>query len=51
VYGVKDPDQEIALLALDWGCTSKAADMRLRRILGRLRAALGGPNPNAGGNE
>jgi len=51
VYGVKDPDQEIALLALDWGCTSKAADSRLRRILGRLRAALGGPNPSAGGEQ
>lgn len=51
VYGVKDPDQEIAVLALDWGITTKAADSRVRRILGRLRAALGGPNPNAGGDE
>lgn len=51
VYAQKDPDQEIAVLALDWGVTTKAADMRVRRILGRLRAALGGPNPNAGGEQ
>jgi DNA-directed RNA polymerase specialized sigma24 family protein len=51
VYGSKDPDQEIAVLALDWDVTTKAADMRVRRTLGRLRAALGGPNPNAGGSE
>ena len=51
VYAQKDPDQEIAVLALDWGITTKAADSRVRRILGRLRAALGGPNPNAGGDE
>ena len=51
VYSHKDPDQEIAVLALDWGVTTKAADMRVRRILGRLRAALGGPNPNAGGEQ
>ena len=47
VYDQKDPDQEIAVLALDWDVTTKAADSRVRRILGRLRAALGGPNPNA----
>lgn len=48
VYDTKDPDQEIAVLALEWDVTTKAADMRVRRTLGRLRAALGGPNPNAG---
>lgn len=51
VYDQKDPDQEIAVLALEWEVTTKAADSRVRRILGRLRAALGGPNPNAGGSE
>lgn len=49
VYNQTDPDQEIAVLALEWDVTTKAADMRVRRILGRLRAALGGPNPNAEG--
>lgn len=51
VYASHDPDQETAVLALEWDITTKAADMRLRRILGRLRAALGGPNPNAGDIE
>lgn len=48
VYDTKDPDQEIAVLAIEWDCTTKAADSRVRRTLGRLRAALGGPNPNGG---
>jgi DNA-directed RNA polymerase specialized sigma24 family protein len=51
VYRDTDSDQEIAVLALEWDITTKAADMRVRRVLGRLRAALGGPNPNAGGSE
>ena len=51
VYGCHDPDQELAVLALEWDITTKAADMRLRRILGRLRAAMGGPNPHAGGSD
>lgn len=51
VYDTRDPDQEIAVLALEWDVTTKAADMRVRRTLGRLRAALGGPNPAAGGDQ
>jgi len=35
----------IAGLALDWGITYSAADNRVRRVVGRVRAKLGGPNP------
>jgi DNA-directed RNA polymerase specialized sigma24 family protein len=51
VYKDTDSDREIAVLALEWDITTKAADMRVRRVLGRLRAALGGPNPSAGGEK
>lgn len=46
VYGSGDPRDNIAGLALDWGgITYNAADHRVRRVLGRIRAALGGPRP------
>lgn len=35
----------IAELSLEWECTQSAANSRLRRVLGRLRALLGGPSP------
>ena len=46
VYGQGDPHDNIAALALDWGgITWNAADHRVRRVLGRIRAQLGGPRP------
>lgn len=45
VYGDNDAPTEIARLALEWGCTQSAAYNRVRRVVGRVRAALGGPNP------
>lgn len=35
----------IAVLGLEWNITAHAADSRLRRVVGRVRAALGGPSP------
>lgn len=35
----------IATRALDWEITYTAADSRIRRVVGRLRAKLGGPSP------
>lgn len=35
----------IATLALEWGITYSAADSRIRRVIGRLRANLGGASP------
>lgn len=35
----------IATRALDWGITYSAADSRIRRVVGRLRAGLGGASP------
>lgn len=46
-YDVETADV-VAALACEWGITAKAADSRLRRVLGRLRAALGGPSPYGG---
>lgn len=40
-----DPRAAIAVLALEWDITPNAADLRVRRVVGRIRAALGGPNP------
>lgn len=35
----------IAQKSLEWGITWSAANSRIRRVLGRLRASLGGENP------
>lgn len=35
----------IAIKALEWGITQTAANSRIRRVVGRVRAALGGPSP------
>lgn len=43
-HGVKTSDV-IAELSLEWECTQSAANSRLRRVLGRLRALLGGSSP------
>jgi hypothetical protein len=43
-HGTRSADN-VAVLALEWDITTKAADMRVRRVLGRLRASLGGPSP------
>jgi len=46
VYGGEVPVRDaIAWLALEWEVTPNAADHRIRRVLGRLRAKLGGPRP------
>lgn len=46
IYGSGDPHDNIAALALDsGGITYNAADHRVRRVLGRIRAQLGGPRP------
>lgn len=46
VYGLDVVSSDaIAGLALDWGITYSAADNRVRRVVGRLRSKLGGPNP------
>lgn len=45
VYGDKDSTARITSLSLDWNCTYSAAYNRVRRVVGRVRAALGGPSP------
>ena len=46
VYETGDPRDNIAALAIDWGdITWNAANHRVRRVLGRIRVALGGPDP------
>lgn len=40
-----DPRAAITVLALEWEITPNAADHRVRRVVGRIRAALGGPKP------
>lgn len=46
VYDGSRPVRDaIALEALSWGITHNAADHRIRRVIGRLRAELGGPRP------
>lgn len=52
VYGLDVVTSDaIAGLALDWGITYSAADNRVRRVVGRLRSKLGGPNPWGGEAE
>lgn len=46
IYGdAANVSDAIALEALEWGCTQSAAYSRIRRVVGRLRALLGGPSP------
>lgn len=46
VYGADhDPRDAIAQKAVEWGVTQSAAYGRIRRVVGRVRAALGGENP------
>ncbi len=46
VYGGHRPVSDaIANKALLWGCSHSAANSRIRRVVGRLRANLGGPSP------
>lgn len=40
--GVRDA---VALKSLEWDCSMAAANSRIRRVVGRLRAQLGGPAP------
>ena len=40
-----DVGNAIAVLALHWEITQTAANSRIRRVVGRLRAKLGGPSP------
>lgn len=40
-----DVPNAIACEALEWGITQSAANSRIRRVVGRLRAKLGGPSP------
>lgn len=46
VYGYgQQPADEIAALACELDISVSAANSRVRRVVGRLRAALGGPDP------
>lgn len=46
VYGGRrTPGEAFVSLGLDWGISSEAAYHRVRRVVGRVRAALGGENP------
>lgn len=46
VYGGKTtPAEAFAQLGIEWGISSEAAYHRVRRVVGRVRAALGGENP------
>ena len=46
VYGPgEDPTLAIAQLSIEWDCSQSAAYNRIRRVVGRVRAALGGPSP------
>lgn len=47
VYGGQMPVRDAVnfLAEVVWGITYRAADMRIRRVLGRLRQELGGPRP------
>lgn len=45
VYEDGNPRDAIAFLALQWDITPNAADHRIRRVVGRVRAKLGGPRP------
>lgn len=35
----------IATKSIEWSCTYSAANSRIRRVVGRVRAGLGGPDP------
>jgi len=46
VYDGEQPvSDQITVKSLEWGITWNAAYSRIRRVLGRLRAGLGGPSP------
>lgn len=46
VYGGKQiVSDAITVKSLEWGISWSAANSRVRRVVGRVRAALGGPNP------
>lgn len=46
VYDGDQPvSEQITVKSLEWGITWNAAYSRVRRVLGRLRAGLGGPSP------
>lgn len=46
VYGGNRlPEDAIAQKALEWGVSQSASYGRIRRVVGRVRAALGGENP------
>jgi hypothetical protein len=46
VYGGKrTPSEAFAQLGLDWDISPEASYHRVRRVVGRVRAALGGENP------
>lgn len=45
VYEECDPTDVIGRLAYQWGVTYSAANMRVRRVVGRLRKELGGASP------
>lgn len=52
VYGGDVPVREaIESLALEWDVTHNAADHRVRRVVGRVRAKLGGPRPHEESDE
>ena len=49
VYGGRVPVADaIATLSLLWNVSNSAANSRIRRVVGRLRANLGGPSPYGG---
>lgn len=45
VYSAGDPKDNIQALANEWETTWDGANGRVRRVVGRLREKLGGPNP------
>jgi hypothetical protein len=46
VYGGTRPVADaIAILSIQWECSQSAANSRIRRVVGRVRAKLGGPAP------
>lgn len=45
------PGDAIAARSIEWGITYQGAHARIRRVLGRLRAELGGPSPYGERND
>lgn len=45
VYAEGVATDKISVLSLEWDCTYSAAYSRVSRVVGRLRALLGGPSP------